>query len=200
MGPFQETLQAACCEDIASCAVFVLNLLSFLVVVSGLMVYFNEYSFSEDHSDEVWIYTALWLVPCFAFVVAMVIHLATSFQFENLLWVFPVLAAIGIFLLLGLCFVFYQASSQTESTIICAGNEAAQDNECVETKTGIQICGHTGISQMCYELDVGFYCVFMGCIVMAGTLILLITTGCLQRSRLASIRKYKTYIKFRNQL
>jgi len=123
-------------------------------------------------------------------------HLASSFKFVKMLFVLPILAIIDTLLLFFLCFIFFQANDETEKNLICNQGQSAQDNECVVTKDGHQICGHSDIRKLCGEIELGFYLTFMGAILMAGTMVLFVTTACIRRSRLVTKTK-NMYTYFR---
>jgi hypothetical protein len=58
---------------------------------------------------------------------------------------------------------------EASKNMICNQSAATQDQECIVTKDGHQICGHEGISKLCKEMEWGFYLIFLGAILMAGS-------------------------------
>jgi hypothetical protein len=186
-----EILEEFILEDKASFFILLLNVLSFVIVAVGLGIYFEQYNYSKDKSDEKWIYPFLWCVPSAGILVSLAIHVGSSFQFERSLWISPAFAVVEIMLLLFVCFIFFTAYTETEKSTACNGNTELQDITCVVTKDNNQICGHQSLEALCFQLDLGFYFVFMGSMMMIGTQILHITAGCIERSRLASIREMK---------
>jgi hypothetical protein len=72
-------------------------------------------------------------------------------------------------LLLFLFYIFYESNNETRRQDVCSQSSTTQDNECVIAKDGHQICGHKDISNLCQELEVGFYLVLMGAVLMIVT-------------------------------
>jgi len=219
-----EILEEFILEDKASFFILLLNVLSFVIIAVGLGIYFEQYNYSKDKSDEKWIYPFLWCVPSAGILVSLAIHVGSSFQFERSLWIVssffayrflishpfsflelseeiplpflvqsPAFAVVEIMLLLFVCFIFFTAYTETEKSTACNGNTELQDITCVVTKDNNQICGHQSLEALCFQLDLGFYFVFMGSMMMIGTQILHITAGCIERSRLGSIREMKLF-------
>jgi len=190
----------ACCDDKATIFVFCLNTLSFAIVVAGLIIYFFGYRYEMDNSDEKWIYPLIWFIPSLGWAIGLMLHLSSAFKFDRLLCILPFFSVLEIVLLLFLAFIFFDANQETTKNLICNQSSSTQDDECVVSKDGHQICGSDAIQQLCREVELGFYLIFMGTILMAGTQILFMTTGCIRRSRLLETKKeYDKYFKLRNQ-
>jgi len=196
----KERLGEACCEDKATIFVFCLNTLSFLAVGGGLISYFLGYRYEEDGSDERWIYPFVWFVPSLGWVIGLALHLASAFKFERCLCFLPFVSVLEILLLLFLAFIFFEANQETSKNLICNQGSSTQDDECVVSKDGHQICGSVDIRELCKEIELGFYMIFMGTILMAGTQILFMTTSCIRRSRLLETKEeYAKYFRLRGQ-
>eukprot|EP01119_Soliformovum_irregulare_P009220 TRINITY_DN2242_c0_g1_i3.p1 TRINITY_DN2242_c0_g1~~TRINITY_DN2242_c0_g1_i3.p1 ORF type:complete len:206 (+),score=37.05 TRINITY_DN2242_c0_g1_i3:631-1248(+) len=177
-------LRAACCDDKATLFVFVINTLAFACIAAGLIVYFMQYSFSKDHSDEKWIFPFIWIVPCTGWGLGLALHLSSAFKYRRLLLILPIVCAVFILALLFVAFLFFVANQNTEKRAICNSSPTSQDFQCVVTKDGTQICGHVAIHALCQQIEIGFYFIFMGIILMAGVQVLFMVTGCIRRSRL----------------
>jgi len=197
----KEKLVDLCCDDKATIFVFVLNTIAFGAVIAGLIEYFLQYQYVKDQSDEKWIYPVLWIIPTFAWLLGLGVQLATTFKHEKSLCIIPFLSVISTLSLLFICFIFFQAFTSTMNGNVCNQGAGTLDNECLVSKDGHQICGHFAIDELCFQIQVGFYLLFMGCILMAGTQLLLITTSCVRRSRAEEERQYRSsYFKMNNQI
>jgi len=196
----EKSLITACCDDKATIFVFCLNTVAFAVVIAGLVVYFFGYSYQEDTSDEKWIYPLIWCIPSFGWILGIALHLSSSFKFDRLLCFLPLLSIIEILMLLFLAFIFFESDQESSKSIICNQSSSTQDDECVVSKDGHQICGSVAIRELCKQIELGFYLIFMGTVLMAGTQILFVTTGCIRRSRLLEAKQeYEQYYRLRNQ-
>lgn len=83
-----------------------------------------------------------------------------------------------------MAFIFFEANTDAEKRMVCGQSITTQDSMCVVTKDGSQICGHVGIRRLCRQLELGsmflgqqlilsgFYLMFMGVVLMAGTQVL----------------------------
>jgi len=89
-----------------------------------------------------------------------------------------------ILLLLLVCFLFWRAYIEDSKRSICSAGSSKQDAECVITKDGSQICGHTDIRQLCEQVEIGFYVTFLGAVLIAGAQVLFITSVLLRRSQI----------------
>eukprot|EP01114_Cavostelium_apophysatum_P001914 TRINITY_DN1167_c0_g1_i1.p1 TRINITY_DN1167_c0_g1~~TRINITY_DN1167_c0_g1_i1.p1 ORF type:complete len:205 (-),score=5.65 TRINITY_DN1167_c0_g1_i1:48-662(-) len=196
----RERLSDLCCDDKATLFLFILGTISFVVTSSGLICYFYQYDFGDDRSDERWIYPFIWLVPCVAWLTGLGIQLSATFKKPRLLLLLPILAVINILLHLFLCYIFYKSNQIAMKEKICRTSKANQDKSCVVSKDGHQICGHAAIGALCLQIELGFYLLFMGAILMAGTQILLVITSCVRRSRIRDDGSVKSYIRLSTQV
>jgi len=170
------------------------------LVAVGLIIYFFGYNYESDNSDEKWIYPLIWFIPSLGWILGLTFHLGSAFKFDRMLCIVPLFSIIEILLLLFLAFIFFDSFQETSKALICNASSSTQDDECVVSKDGHQICGSTDIRNLCKEIELGFYLIFMGTILMAGTQILFMTTGCIRRSRLREIKAENAkYFKLQNQ-
>src|SRR5690554_2960814 len=113
----------------------------------------------------------------------------------------PFFSVIAVLLLLFIGFIFFEANENIRSQGICTQREQSLNLQCAVSKDGNQICGSEGIRKLCKDIEYGFYCIFMGTILMAGLQvrallleshgkILLITTACLRRYRVLEDNKF----------
>ena len=79
------------------------------------------------------------------------------------------MSVLNILSLLFLFYIFYASNYETKRQDICSQSSVTQDQECVIAKDGHQICGHKAIGSLCQELEVGFYLVLMGSVLMIVT-------------------------------
>jgi len=189
-----------CLEDKSSIVVLILNTLAFASIATGFIIYFQQYSFRNDKSDEKWIYPFIWSIPCFGWVLGFLIFASGILKFQRCLCILPGLGVMLMLLLLFLCFEFFEAIQDPQKQTICDQNSSTQDIECVVTKDGGQICGHVQIRKLCREMDLGFYFIFLGCVLMVGTQILFITTGCLRRAQIIEEASPPKYFELRGNL
>lgn len=99
------------------------------MVGTGLIIYFLQYHYSDDKSDEKWIYPFIWSVPCIAWLTGLFIQLGSTFKYEKPLLLvlilcdinqqLPIFSVISILALAFLCFIFYDASAVAQNNKIC---------------------------------------------------------------------------------
>eukprot|EP01116_Phalansterium_solitarium_P016176 TRINITY_DN3700_c0_g1_i1.p1 TRINITY_DN3700_c0_g1~~TRINITY_DN3700_c0_g1_i1.p1 ORF type:complete len:267 (-),score=100.06 TRINITY_DN3700_c0_g1_i1:174-974(-) len=185
-------LCTALCDDKPTIAVVALNAIGFGLMVSGLVIYFVQYDYHSDRSDESWLYVVFWIVPCLAFILGTVIYLSSSFQFRRCLCFLPVLSVLQILVLLLIGYLFYEAYANAQNALVCHQSSAMQDDECVVAKDGHQICGSRAIRELCGNVELGFYLIIMGAGVMALTQLLFIVSSCMRRS---SLKEEAAYVR-----
>lgn len=157
-----------------------ISVIIFILLGAGLIIYFYQYHFSADKSDESWIFPFIWSIPCSGIFLGILILLSSSYKYDRLLCLvsdmftyllnpilLPLFAIPLVLLLLFVMFIFFQASQDTQKQQICNASSTTQDSECVVTKDGQQICGHDDIRELCQQLTIGFYLIIMGAVLMS---------------------------------
>eukprot|EP01116_Phalansterium_solitarium_P016177 TRINITY_DN3700_c0_g1_i2.p1 TRINITY_DN3700_c0_g1~~TRINITY_DN3700_c0_g1_i2.p1 ORF type:complete len:252 (-),score=67.79 TRINITY_DN3700_c0_g1_i2:178-933(-) len=159
-------LCTALCDDKPTIAVVALNAIGFGLMVSGLVIYFVQYDYHSDRSDESWLYVVFWIVPCLAFILGTVIYLSSSFQFRRCLCFLPVLSVLQILVLLLIGYLFYEAYANAQNALVCHQSSAMQDDECVVAKDGHQVAPSIFFFSiffdifLCFSIFFGFFAIF----------------------------------------
>jgi len=165
------------------------NVMGFFLIMGGLIAYFFQYQYTNDNSDERWIYPLLYFIPCFGGVMSIGVCVSSTVKFKPALFMYPLFAIIEMLLLMFMCFVFLSANNAEYKSTICSLSKSAQELTCGVAKDGHQICGRRDLSDLCLQMDVGFYLSVIGLIVMAVFQMLLLIATCF---RLYALRYHKS--------
>eukprot|EP01117_Protostelium_nocturnum_P003984 TRINITY_DN15251_c0_g1_i1.p1 TRINITY_DN15251_c0_g1~~TRINITY_DN15251_c0_g1_i1.p1 ORF type:complete len:228 (+),score=37.16 TRINITY_DN15251_c0_g1_i1:74-757(+) len=175
-------------NDKISLVVLGFHIVTWGVILAGLVVYFRQYSWSQDQSDESWLFPFIWFFVTLGFVFGFIATALHSLEYKKMpVTLFPIALAFHIIFLCFLCFIFFRASDSPTMTV-CSYLPKIQDQNCIVLKSGGQLCGHVAIQSLCVQLVVGFYLVFFGSIVMIATEILFIVMLCIRRVHKSSKR------------